>query len=47
MPTFEWQALFGRDWEALSAAQRTAFRDAVATFVADVAVGTHKIFTRP
>jgi hypothetical protein len=39
MPTFEWQALFGRDWEALTAAQRKAFRDAVAAFVADLAEG--------
>jgi hypothetical protein len=39
VPTFEWQALFGRDWEALTAAQRTAFRDAVAAFVADLAEG--------
>jgi hypothetical protein len=39
VPTFEWQALFGRDWEALTAVQRTAFRDAVAAFVADLAEG--------
>jgi hypothetical protein len=39
MPTFEWQALFGRDWEALTAAQRKAFRDAVAALVADLAEG--------
>ena len=40
MPTFEWQPLFGRDWEALTAAQRKAFRDAVAAFVADLAEGS-------
>ncbi len=39
MPTFEWQALFGRDWEVLTAVQRKAFRDAVAAFVADLAEG--------
>jgi hypothetical protein len=39
VPTFEWQALFGRDWEALTTDQRKAFRDAVAAFVADLAEG--------
>jgi hypothetical protein len=40
VPTFEWQALFDRDWEALTLAQRKAFRDAVAAFVADLAEGS-------
>jgi hypothetical protein len=40
MPTFEWQALFGRDWEALTSVQRKAFREAVAAFVADLTDGT-------
>lgn len=40
MPTFEWQSLFERDWEALTLAQRKAFRDAVAVFVADLADGS-------
>jgi hypothetical protein len=39
VPTFGWQALFGRDWEALTTAQRKAFRDAVAAFVADLTEG--------
>jgi hypothetical protein len=39
VPTFEWRALFQRDWEALTATQQTAFRDAVATFVADLNAG--------
>jgi hypothetical protein len=39
MPTFEWQALFERDWQTLSSRQQTAFRAAIAEFVADLAGG--------
>src|SRR5260370_37054710 len=39
MPTFEWQALFERDWQALSSRQQKAFGAAVAEFVADLAGG--------
>jgi hypothetical protein len=39
VPTFEWQALFERDWEGLTARQQAAFRAAVADFVADLAGG--------
>jgi hypothetical protein len=40
VPTFEWQALFDREWRALSAAQQHAFREAVAAFVEDLANGS-------
>jgi hypothetical protein len=40
VPTFEWQALFERDWQALTASQQKAFRAAVAAFVADLAEGS-------
>ena len=40
MPTFEWQALFDREWRSLTAAQQRAFRDAVAGFVEDLREGT-------
>jgi len=40
VPTFEWQALFDREWRALSAEQQRAFREAVATFVDDLREGT-------
>jgi len=39
VPAFEWQALFDREWRALSAAQQRAFRDAVAAFVDDLQGG--------
>lgn len=40
MPTFEWQALFNREWRSLTAGQQRAFRDAVAAFVEDLREGT-------
>jgi hypothetical protein len=40
MPTFEWQALFDREWRSLTAEQQGAFRDAVAAFVEDLREGT-------
>jgi hypothetical protein len=40
VPTFEWQALFDREWRALSTGQQRAFRDAVAAFVEDLEGGT-------
>jgi hypothetical protein len=40
VPTFEWEALFQRDWDTLTDAQRSAFRAAVAIFVADLVAGT-------
>src|ERR1035437_5857980 len=40
VPTFEWQALFDREWRALSAVQQRAFREAVAAFVDDLREGT-------
>ncbi len=40
MPTFEWQALFDREWRTLTAVQQRAFRDAVAAFVEDLRGGT-------
>jgi hypothetical protein len=40
VPTFEWQALFDREWRSLTAEQQRAFRDAVAAFVADLREGT-------
>ncbi len=39
MPTFEWQALFDREWCALTAEQQRAFRDAVTAFVDDLREG--------
>jgi hypothetical protein len=36
VPTFEWQALFDREWRALTAEQQRAFRQAVAAFVEDL-----------
>lgn len=39
MPTFEWQALFDREWHALSAEQQRAFRDAIAACVDDLRKG--------
>ena len=40
VPTFEWQALFDREWRALSAVQQRAFREAVVAFVDDLREGT-------
>jgi hypothetical protein len=40
VPTFEWQALFDREWRSLTAEQQRAFRDAVATFAEDLREGT-------
>jgi hypothetical protein len=40
VPTFEWQALFDREWRSLTAGQQRAFRDAVAAFVEDLREGT-------
>jgi hypothetical protein len=36
MPTYETLAAFGRQWAKLDAAQREAFRRAVAIFIADL-----------
>ena len=40
MTSFEWQALFDREWRALTAEQQYAFRQAVAAFVEDLREGT-------
>jgi hypothetical protein len=40
VPTFEWQALFDREWRALTAEQQRAFRQAVSAFVEDLREGT-------
>ena len=40
VPTFEWQALFDREWRSLTAGQQRAFGDAVAAFVEDLREGT-------
>ena len=40
MPTFEWQALFDREWRTLTAGQQRAFRDAIAALVEDLREGT-------
>jgi hypothetical protein len=39
MPTFAWLARFGRDFDALSSKQQTAFLVAVAQFVEDLRGG--------
>jgi hypothetical protein len=39
MPTYETLAAFGRQWAKLDAAQRAAFRRAVAVFIADLKKG--------
>ena len=39
MPTYETLAAFGRQWAKLDAAQRAAFRRAVAVFIADLKTG--------
>jgi hypothetical protein len=39
MPTYEILAAFGRQWAKLDSAQRTAFRRAVAVFIADLKTG--------
>jgi hypothetical protein len=39
LPTFEWLARFGADFDALTPAQKTAFLLAVTQFVEDVRTG--------